>query len=422
MTYAGEKPSAAPNLQEAARERGWPDGLLERALELRVPLRTVEGWLRGPWSDVEYVRRRLEWHERLTFGTLRGREATPSDNDAFSELFANAPEEVGEWEIYTERSPNAFAQFRLQERVTVLVLEEGGRLIATCAFAPHKVLVAGKRLSVHYGQALRVHKDFRRQGYGDQVRSLSWAIDVARPTHAQYDYTRSQNFAVVNWWKKYVPTFFDDVPQREGAVPGIPVTVMQYPARPFDGDARGIRRVRPADIARCVGLINATHRGLDLFRPYSTAFLSDRLDDGYWGEPPPGGWFHGWPHVYGWEDYCVLEEDGRVVACAGLWDKGRDMRDRWRHKETSEEKTVSTAAVLDFGFAPGREDAMERLLRYLMGETARLGRDYLAIPLDWLPALAERLEPCEPVAETRSLRWGLREPEITRPYTDLSYF
>ncbi len=59
------------------------------------------------------MRKRLDWHERLTFGYARGREATEADNDAFSDLMANLPKDVGDWEITTERGPNAFAQFRL---------------------------------------------------------------------------------------------------------------------------------------------------------------------------------------------------------------------------------------------------------------------------------------------------------------------
>ena len=420
MPYSSFKPEAFPeDLQEAARAKGWPEGLVQRALDLRVPRGTIARWLASEWTRPEYVQRRLDWHERFIFGPLRGREATLADNEAFADLWANAPEEIGEWEMITERWPNAFAQFRLQENVNVLVIEEQGLLIASCAFATRNVLVAGKRIPVRYGQALRVRKEYRRQGYGDQVRSISWGVGAARPSAVQYDIMRSQNFAVVNWWKKYVPAFFDDVPEREGDVPGISVTVLQYPARPFDGDSAGIRQVRPADLPRCVGLINRTHRGQDLFRPYTVDFLQRRLDDGYWGELPPD-W--DWPRVYGWQDYYVLEEQGRVVACAGLWDRGRDMRDRWRRQGSDEEKVISVTAVLDFGYDAGCEASMARLVSYLIGETDRLGHDYLTIPLDQLPAFAAQLEAYDPVPETRALRWGLPEPVITRPHIDLAYW
>jgi hypothetical protein len=277
----------------------------------------------------------------------------------------------------------------------------------------------GKRLTIHYGQVLRVRRGHRGQGFGDQVRSLPWSVGAGRPTHGQYDIMRSQNFAIVDWWKKYSPAFWDEVPEREGAVPGIPVTILQYPATPFAGDASGIRKAGPADLLRCAGLINRTHRGLDIFRPYSRDFLVSRLDDGFWGDRQA---YWNWPHVYGWEDYYVLEEGSRVVACAGLWDRGRDMRDRWRHKETGEEKVISVTAVLDWGYARGREAAMARLIGLLIGETHRLGRDFLTIPLDYAPALARALEPYQPVPETRSLRWGIPGVSISRPYIDLAYW
>jgi hypothetical protein len=404
---------------DAAAKKGVSAETVRRALDLRVPHALIERWLTQPWGEATYIERRLDWHERLTFGPLRGREATLIDNDAFADLWANAPEEIDEWEVTTERSPNAFAQFRLQQHVSILVIEDAGVLVACCAFAPRKVLVGGRRMMVHYGQALRVRREYRRQGYGDQVRSLPWAANAGRPTVTQYDYMRSRNFAVVGWWQKYAPGFFDNIPGREGDVPGISVTVLQYPRRAFTGEVEGIRKVRPADLKRCASLINRTHRGQDLFRPYNEHLLAERLDDGVWGEMPEGRW---WPHVYGWDDYWVLEHEGRVVACAGLWDRGRDVRDRWRHRETGEEKVIQVTAVLDFGFARGHEHSMARLLRFLIGETDRLGRDYLTVPLDQLPKVVDALADLDPVPETRALRWDLSDPPVTRPYTDLAYW
>ena len=405
-------------LLRAAQDQGWPDGLLQRALNLRVSPGTIRRWLASDWADTTYIERRVVWHERLTFGSLRGREATLADNDGFADLWANSPEELGEWEVITERGPNAFAQFQLQENVTLSVIEDQGRLVASCSWSTRNVVVGGKRLTVRYGQALRVRKEYRRQGYGDQVRSLSWGVGAgSRPSATQYDYMRSQNFAVLNWWKKYDPEFFDHVPKREGDVPGISVSVLQYPRRPFEGDPAGIRRARRSDIRRCVGLINRTHRGSDLFRPYTMEFLQQALDEGFWGASPPE-----WVSVYRWQDYYVLEEQGRIVACAGLWDRGRDLREKWRRQSRTEEKVIAAAAVLDFGHEAGHETSLARLIGYLIGETDRLARDHLVVPLDQMPELAALLEEYGPIPETRALRWDLRDPVVTRPYTDLRYW
>jgi hypothetical protein len=408
---------ASEALRAEAGARGWREGQLERALAAGISEGTLFGWLHWRRLDAVDLEDRVAWHERLTLGPLRGREATVADNEAFCELWANAPEEIGEVEITTLRGPNGFAQFRLQENVNLHVIADGNVLAACCGWARRNVLVAGRRVSVRYGQALRVHRDYRRKGFGDAVRCLASAVNTIRPSLTQYDIMRSRNFAVVGWWKKYSPGFFDGVPQREGEVPGVPVTVLQIPARPPGAAGAGVRRARAEDLPRCVELVNRTHEGLDLFRPYTVEWLGDRLDEGYWGERAPG-----FPPVYDWKDYFVFESRGRIVACAGLWDRGRDQRDRFRSLATGEEATVSHAALMDFGFEAGAEDAMLGLLDQFAGRASELGRDFVLAPLGELPSLAERLDARRPMPETRYLRWGLEDPRLTRPYIDLAYW
>ena len=98
------------------------------------------------------------------------------------------------------------------------------------------------------------------------------------------------------------------------------------------------------------------------------------------------------------------------------------MRDRWRHKESGDERVVDNTALMDFGFEPGREDAMASLIGYLIGETDRLGRDYLLAPLEQLPAIVTHLEHFDGDKETRALRWGMSDPIITRAYLDMAYW
>ena len=401
-------------LEEAARQLGWSVDYLRRARQAGVPLSTL--WRFTNWGlPQEQMERKLQWHEQLTSG-LRGRLATRDDNEGFCELWANSPESIGEFEVISERGPNGFAQYQLQGDVQTLLLADGPRIVASCSFAIRNVLVSGEKICVHYGQGLRVHSDYRRKGFGDQVRSLSWGIG-SKPTACQYDIMRTQNFAVVGWWEKYMPDFWKDVPQQEGEVPGVPVVVHQLPAAPFSGDATGIRPAKPEDLARCAELVNRTHEGSDLFQPYSEERLGDRLDQGFWGDTPP--W---WDHVYGWGDLFVVEEGGRIVACGGLWDRGRDLRERWRHKETGDERTLSDTALMDFGYKAGAEDAMLRLIATLAGRTHELGRDHLLAPVQQLSTVSERLEADGAVPDRRALRWGHPQLEVARPYTDLAYW
>ncbi len=96
-------------------------------------------------------------------------------------------------------------------------------------------------------------------------------------------------------------------------------TVQQFPAKPCRGGA-GIRAATLADLDPCVALINRTHRDRDLFSPYTPEFLHDRLDPGF----VPPGLRPLKPYVLG--DFHVVERGGTIVACAGVWDRGRDLR------------------------------------------------------------------------------------------------
>ncbi len=408
---------APAELRAALRARGVPDALLERALAEGIAIGSLWAWSSWRKLDPGDVERQIVWHRRFSTGDLRGREVTEADNAAFCDLWENSPEEIGDLEITVLRGPDAFAQFRLQRNVHLHVIADGNVIVASCGWSRRNVEIAGQRVSVSYGQALRVHADYRRQGLGDAVRMLSGAMNASAPSVGQYDIMRGGNFAVVGWWKKYVPDFFAGTPQRENEVPGIPVGVAQIPALTSAGGNPNIRPGRRGDLAQCVELLNRTHGGLDLFRPYTEEFLEDQLDEGYWGERAP--WF---PTVYGWRDFHVLEVAGRILACAGLWDRGRDLRERIRDKRSGEERTLSGTALLDWGYAEAAEDAMAELVAELAARTHALGRDFLSAPLDHTPVLAKRLESLEPAVETRYLRWGNPSPAITRPYTDLRWW
>ncbi len=419
-----EKARLAEAILKIAQDRGWPPELAYRMAELGVTPSILGSWA---WFGLspEKARAQLDWHERLTLGDLRGRDADFTDNDAFAALWADSPEEIGEWEVTVERGPDAFAQFKLQENVHLPVLARGSELVACCGFSRRNVLIQGRRFAVVYGQALRVRRAYRRMGYGDQVRRLGGPPASGRPSIGQYDLMRTQNFAVVNWWKRFVPSSYDNVPEGEGRVPGLTVAISQFPAQPVaENDAR-IRLARREDLSACAELINRTHAGMDLFRPYSVEWLENVLDEGSWSasqQPTGNPGLDWWNSVYGWRNYYVLEDKGRITACGGLWDRGRDMREKWRRRGYDEARTVAIAAVLDFGFAEGAHDAMAAILGRFIGRAHELGRDYLAVPIDHLPALGERMAAMRPEPDTRALRWTLKEPAIVRPYTDLRYW
>jgi hypothetical protein len=394
-------PAEIPDEVRAAWiEKGWPEAVLERAFEMRVPRRDVARWLNRGKGAIKRIQRDLDRRERLIGGTLRVREATWADDDAFADLYANSPEDAGEWEVTVERSPYPFAQFRLQENVSILAAEDRGVLLAAIVLSARNTLVGGKPVTVQIESAWRTRTDARGQGLGrllrtEPRRAMGWEA------LATYYYRR----------------------RGSGGKRGSTASIRCFKSRPFDGDTDGIRPAQQPDVPACVALINRTHRDLDLFRPYSEEWLCERLNDPCWGAKPDF-----WIPVYGWDDYYVLEEGGQIIACAGLWDRGKHMREVWRHKTAGKSRIVENTALMDFGYAEGHADAMARLIGYLVGVTNGLGRSQLMAPLQFLPAVVESLEAYEAVRETRPIYWQALgaarnlNARLTRPYTDLAYW
>lgn len=409
--------TSSVDIEHKWREHGWPEPLLARARELHISNGQIENWF--AWNaSLQRVEEELTWAERLLRGDMRFRQLTIADNDAFCELWANSPEDLGEWEVTVERGPNGFAQFQLQERPILNGLFERGVMVACVSFSLRQTLVAGQPVSIRYGQAMRVHGEHRGKALAHWVRSLPWAIGVERPTRVQYDYIRGHNMTMERWNRRFMPSV-ESVPKREGDVPGMPVTVHLFPAQAVEDGAPGVRVAGRDDLGACVALINRTHHGRDLFRPYTREFLADRLAMDWTGNPaaPPGR------PPYGIGDLYVLERGGEIVACGGLWDRGRDLRERWHQLGTDEERVTSGAAALDLGFAEGHAGALAVLIEHLVGVAHTLGRDYLVVPLETMPDVAELLAHRAPLPDTRYLQWRTDAPSLAAPpHVDLVYW
>jgi hypothetical protein len=342
----------------------------------------------------EVVEQLLLSAERLATSSLRGRELSVRDIDRFGQLWSDSAEVLGEWLVVVERGPDPLAQFRLQDAATITVIEDferGGEIVACMTWSTINVFVGGRPVSVGVAHALRVAGSRRREGLGDLVRTVPRRA-LMRPFQAQLMYMRLDNDGVAKFLDQMKFVKNEGRRQSEAIVHHLHVE-----DRPSDPR---VRLALPADLAVCAGLINRVNAGLDLYAPLTPEALDLRLREGFWGGRPPEI-----PFVYGWSDFHVLEIDGRVVACGGLWDRGRDIREIWRSRTTGEERIVDYAAVLDFGWDEGAEEVFGDLLRDLSGQAARRGRGALAVPLAHAPGVLEGLTDLTPRQEVRIQDW-----------------
>jgi GNAT superfamily N-acetyltransferase len=291
--------------------------------------------------------------------TLSIREATAADNEALLELERSSPLDLGDVEVTLDRGPDYFACLALQEDARVMVAEDAGRLVATCAAARHLVPLLGAPRALLYIQKGRTRPQYQRQ----RISSLliwalteSWqrrGIAVDQPyffvsTDNSNSLTAVQRSGLHPWPRDLHLVDIDTETDRRAAIPAV--------------------RLGPERIQEVVALLNRTHAGKELFAPYTEERLQARL-----GRTPE----------YGWQNWWGIEgKDGHLVAVAGLLDLGRWWRTTRRLKASGRETTTSTAAVFDFGYAEGGEQQMAELLPSLLDVTASWKRDHLSICLD----------------------------------------
>lgn len=409
-----------PPLVALTEAQGWPPDLLRRAMELQVAFEQIERWLARSATTAE-VDRWLDDHERLMFGTIRVRQATWLDNEALADLYASAAEPEGEWAVTVERGPHAFAQSRLQERFHVQVVEDRGVILGAVARAYPRVRIAGVLRAMEFQASFVVRSEARGWGVSRLISHVPRPAS-AWPAAGSFYVLRAGNAGGHAWLraKGRAAAILAEGEPTDAVVPGVPVTAHHLSGAPAM-DATGIRPLCDDDLEACARLIERTRDGFDFVEPVTAHTLRERLAAGSAAERAEF-----WPHVYGRDDFFVVEHGGRIVACAGLWDAGRDHRQVWRHPKHGR-KVVESTMVLDAGVEPGHEADLVRLLAYLGGLTDALGRDRMTAMLEPLPDVLARLDGFQVSTETRSLQFSLdertdRHLPTVRPFLDLAYW
>ncbi|MEX0799627.1 MAG: GNAT family N-acetyltransferase [Dehalococcoidia bacterium] len=288
--------------------------------------------------------------EERTPPGLAVREATAADNAALIALELESPIFVGDVEETFDRSPDFFAGYRVLGDHRVVLGEVEGRTVGVMAGVIQTPLVQAKPHRLAYIRQARVHPDFfgRRVAWTMANELFRWAAE--RRAEGPY--------YVISPGNERSLAFVE----RGGRRWPLDVTLLQLDVSLAEGGSA--ERLRESHLEAAVGLVNATHAGEEFFEPLTLESLRERL--GRDGRYSLG-------NLYG------AFEDETLVAVAGLWDRGAIAERIDFDRETGETTRSREAAVVDWGWATGQEDAFAGLLRHLAAESRALGRPALVV-------------------------------------------
>ena len=228
------------------------------------------------------------------------REATALDADGLMDVMAACPQGQ-DIAITTVNTPDFFARARAYDAATVFVAEDGGEIAGSAAGAIREQVVDGKLRRVGYEFQYFTAPEHRRKGVAGQLRQaieryfreqqveLSTAAIIAtnsgslRLFESQGFHPRSEMTC------HFLLTFREMQVEHPGTV---------VPASPGDLDS-------------VAALLNRCWSGYDFYQPVTRRSLERFID-----RTP----------AFNAEDLLVLEEDGEIVACAGIWDWSKIMR------------------------------------------------------------------------------------------------
>jgi hypothetical protein len=278
------------------------------------------------------------------------RAATVADNDAIVSLELRSALVLGDVEDLFDRSPDALACCRIQDGCRLIVAEIEGRVVGLMAGVVFRPLIQGQRRTLVYIHRARVDPETRHHGVAMALSGVLFSWSAERGAEGPCYAIAPGNATSLSF-----------VEQGGGRWPSDLALLDIDVSRATPGTAEPITEER---LPEAVDLINATHAGEDFFEPLTVDSLRARLTR---------------DRAYGLSNLRGVFNGGALIAVAGLLDKGA-YTERIRIDRASGRETRSrSAAVVDWGYAPGRQGQFVELLDGLAANARALGRTTLTI-------------------------------------------
>jgi GNAT superfamily N-acetyltransferase len=228
------------------------------------------------------------------------REAVPQESEALQRLQAQAPQGKS-LVVSTVNIPDFFSRVNAYESWKVFNAYEEERIIGSAACAFRDGVLGARVRRVAYEFQYFTSPDYRRRGVArslrdrieshlcDQGVALSYALIMEGNVPSMRLFER-EGFHV----------------HRKLVMPAIAVTKeVQVPG------AENIRSIAPRDLEAVAQLLSETWHGHDLFEPTSAASLARQIER---------------MASLGYASVLVFEDQGRILACAALWDWSKIMK------------------------------------------------------------------------------------------------
>jgi len=273
---------------------------------------------------------------------VRIRTAGPADLDGILAVDRACPILRNDGtQVTIDRGARWFEWLQLQGGGTVAVAEAEGRIIAVDAFSRREVRIGGRDHVLGYRQQSRVLPEWRGSGVLMALTAHGAALN-SPPIDGTTSFVDPRN--------ERMSAMIEQLAWSFGGFRA------QLPCATLAGPPAG-RSAAAGDAEQIVALLNATHGGSEVFIPYTTERLTERLSRV--------------PASYGWRDLRLTEH-----AVLGVW----PAMERIVIEGPAGRRESVRSLALDFGFdGPRGQDELEALLRGACADLAAAGASHLSV-------------------------------------------